>query len=352
MAFLAEYKGMGTRVLADTFYFREREQAVRHLFVVASSLDSMILGESQILWQVKRAYEIARRRSCTGAYTHGAFQAAIRTARRIANETSLYRHRISIPRLAVNDCARQVFEKLHDKLVVVVGAGEMATETLRALQVEGARNIVVLNRQTEKARKLADQFRAQAWSWDDLPRAFAQADLIITATSAQSPIVPVEDFRRWESARQQRTLLILDLGVPRDVDPQVGKRLGVFLYSIDDLRGLGERNRQRREKELPRAYEIVDEEATLFAERMHARAAGPLIQQLQLLNAQAQDDELRRLFGKLPDLDEESRHAIRNAMHRLAGKLMHPIVTSLRQGSASIDASNVQAASHLTRSRS
>jgi glutamyl-tRNA reductase len=310
---------------------RTGEDAVRHLFMVAASLDSMVVGEAQILSQVKQAYELARSGDCAGTLTNLAFQAAIRVAKRVANETAINQKRVSIPSVAVADFASRIFERLDDKNVLVIGAGEMGEETLNYLKAEGACDVAIINRNYERAVALADRVGGRAYAWDQLDRLLVEADLVISTTGASRPIVTLEHYQRIESLREQRTMFILDLAVPRDIDNAVGDCLNVYLYSIDDLKATCEKNRRAREKEWPRAEQIIEQETAKFVADLNHRATAPIIRQLK---AQADDikaAEIARLMNKLGDtLDEATADEVRRSFDRLVNKLLHPPLESLR----------------------
>ena len=331
--FLARFHGLDPSEIEDRLYHRADEAAVRHLFTVASSLDSMVVGEPQILSQVKQAYQLAAEQQSTGPLMHAAFQAATKVARRVASETALQQRRVSIPSVAVADFAQQIFERFDDKNTLVIGAGEMAEETLRYLRDQGAGDVTVVNRRPERAEPLARRWHGRVLGWEHLPEALARADLVISTTGAEEPVITLEQFSPIEASRYGRPLFILDLAVPRDFDPAIGDRPGVYLYSIDDLRDTCDRNRQQREKELPAAMRIVRQETARFMADLHHRATGPVIRRLQKGWQKPKEEELRRLFNKLPELDEQARAEIRQSFDRLVNKLMHPPLESLRDES-------------------
>jgi glutamyl-tRNA reductase len=331
--FMADFHGLPIYEIFDDLFERTGEDAVRHLFMVAASLDSMVVGEPQILSQVKQAYETAKVRHSAGPLTHGIFQTAVRVAKRVASETTLHQRRVSIPSVAVGDFAAQIFERFDDKQVLVVGAGEMGEETLRYLQNEGAHNVTVINRSLERAEQLASRWQGRAAGWEKLPEELVRADLVISTTGADEPVVTLAAFKRIEAARYQRPLFILDLAMPRDFDPAIGDRLGVYLYSIDDLQAACQNNRKARDGELPGAIHIVEEETGRFMAELHHRATAPIIKRLKDGWQQPKEDELRRLFNKLPDLDDKVRGEISQSFDRLINKLLHPPLESLRSES-------------------
>ncbi|HID77746.1 MAG TPA: glutamyl-tRNA reductase [Planctomycetaceae bacterium] len=329
--FLAQCRDVDPQQLQPFLYQYEGEQAVRHLFTVAASLDSMVVGEPQIMAQVREAYEAAVEAASTGPLTHAAFQTALKVARRVASETQIQQRRVSIPRVAVADFAQQIFERFDDKKTLVIGAGEMAEETLRYLRAEGNRDVVVVNRSAQRAAELAERWHGRTASWDQLDEALAEADLVISTTGSEEPIMTAERFARIEPARGGRPLFVLDLAVPRDFDPAIGQRPAVYLYSIDDLQEACQRNRHARDREIPAAEKIIDQEVRWFMADLYHRATSPVIRRLRQGWQQLEAEELQRLFNKLPELDDHARREIRIAFDRLVNKLLHPPMESLRE---------------------
>jgi glutamyl-tRNA reductase len=328
--FLARFHGVNSSQILAHLYVREDREAVRHLFRVASSLDSMVVGEPQILAQVKQAYHLADQRQTAGSAIHNLFQAALKTARRVANETALHHYRVSIPSVAVADCAREVFGRFDDKQIMVIGAGKMAEETVRYLRQDGAVRVTVVNRHLERAKEMADRWQAKVIPWEQLGQGLTAADLAVGTTGAPTPVVPLSEFLGIERARNGRLLLILDLAVPRDFDPAIGSRPAVSLFSVDDLKAACDRNRLARDHEIPAALGIVDERTESFMGELNNRAIAPTIRRLQQAWGQPKEAELTRLFDKLPQLSNRARDEIQNSFNRLVGKLAHRPLESLR----------------------
>jgi len=328
--FFARFHGLEMEELLPYLYQHAAVDAVNHLFVVSCSLDSMVIGEDQILSQVKQAYQAATDQDTTGPLTHTMFQAALHVARRVAAETGIHTHRVSVPSVAVADFAKQIFESFEEKRTLVIGAGEMAEETLRYLQDEGAHDITVVNRSPQRAVELAERWRGRARDWEELNQAVTDADLVISTTGAGEPVVTLETFREIESNRRQRPLFILDLAVPRDFEPAIADRSDVYLYSVDDLQSACASNRAARDKELPSAMGIVRQESARFMADLHHRATGPVIEQLRRGWEKPKQEELARLLNKLSDLDDRSQEEIRRSFDRLVNKLLHPPLESLR----------------------
>lgn len=333
VSFLAECRGIEKSELAGVLDGQLDEGVVRHLFSVASGLDSMVLGEPQIIAQVKQAWAIARDSETAGPLTGEMFSAALRTAKRVTSETSIGRERLSIPSIAVADFASGVFERFDDKQVLLLGAGKMASETLRYLRTAGARDILILNRSRSRAIDLADRLGATSGAWEDLEQQLQSADLVVSTTGATKPIVSEAMFSRAFSRRCGRPLVVLDLAVPRDFDPSIGRRPGLWLYSIDDLGAACEANRKSRQRELPAAIAIVDEETRRFMGDLHHRSSGSVIERLRADWSETGDTELERLFRRLPKLDPAEKSEIRQAFERYANKLLHPPMESLRSAS-------------------
>ena len=335
--FLAEQHHLSADEVVDQMIYRSGNQVVEHLFTVAASLDSMVVGESQILSQVKQAYELASASGSIGPLTHSVFQAANRAAKRVQSETAIHRKRVSVPSVAVGEVVPEFFDSLTNKRVVLCGAGEMGEETLRYLKQAGATNICVLNRSRERGQSLAEQFDVQSADWETLIDQIVDADLLIGTTAATDPIVPIDQFRELHVRRQDRLLLILDLAVPRDFDVAVNDLSAVYLYQIDDLQAACERNRREREKEWPKAKRIITEETERFMADLNHRATGPVIRRLREQAHELKQDELKRLMNKLQagQLGEAAARAeIEKSFDRLINKLLHPPLASLRDDAA------------------
>jgi len=333
---LADFHNVPVEDIRSELVTLDDEAVIEHLFRVAASLDSMVVGESQILSQVKQAYELAGQIGSTGPVMHQFFQAALRVARRVAHETSLHRHRVSIPSVAIADFAPRIFERFDDKQVLVIGAGKMAHETLSYLVDAGAKRLVVLNRNHERADSLARRWSGRTAPWNALADELAAADVVVSTTGADRHVVSLADYQgNVARRRQQRPLFILDLAMPRDFDPAIGDELGVYLYGIDDLVEACERNRLARAKELPAAEQIIDQESRQFVADIRHRATVPVIARFRAGLESVQWAELDRLFQKLPNLDQRSQQEIRQFADRLVAKMLHPPLESLRDESAS-----------------
>jgi glutamyl-tRNA reductase len=309
--------------------------AVEHLFSVASGLDSMLLGEVQILSQVKSAYQLALESGVVGAVLNRLFQSALKTAKQVANETELHKRRVSLPSIAVSDFALQVFERLDDKRILVFGAGEMGRETLQYLREYGAKNITIANRSIDNAEKLADEFGGRVEDWRNRFNLIIDSDLIVSTTGSADYVVTLQDFKRIESRRGNRALFILDLAVPRDFDPLIGEISNVYLYSIDDLQETCLKNQVGRDREIPKANQIIKRNANDFIKWLNNRPRGEIIRKLREQLDNFKNSEVERLFNKLPNLDEKEKSEIIYSFERFIGKAIHLPLSSLNNESQS-----------------
>ncbi|MCA9191140.1 MAG: glutamyl-tRNA reductase [Planctomycetales bacterium] len=325
------------------------KDVIQHLFMVAASLDSMILGEAQILSQVKQAYEMACEEQTVGGLMHLAFQRATVVARRVANETKIHQRRVSVPSVAVSEIATDFFESLVDKRILLIGAGDMGKETLRYLMDAGANNLRITNRSKQRAHELSTQFGATVIAWENMFSALADSDLVVSTTSAQEPVVTLEQFKQLRK-RQSQAVLILDLAVPRDFESSIGELPDVYLYAVDDLQQVCDRNIQLRQQEWPKAHNIIQQEADKFQSKVVHRGSGPTIKKLREQAENIKRDELEKLLMRLraKGLDENSCNDVEKSFDRLVNKLLHPPLQSLRENAdSSRHASLIDALRHL-----
>ncbi len=334
-------------------------KAVEHLFTVASSLDSLVVGESQILAQVKQAYEASNAANLAGPIVHSAFQHASHVAKRVSNETEIHSKRISVPSVAISEIATEFFERLDDKSILIIGTGEMGEETLRYLHAAEARQVKLANRSIERARQLKEtithEFRnsleIDIVEWDRLGESIMDADLVISTTAAAEPIVTLETYQSLYDRRKKKgTQLILDLAVPRDFDERIGQLPQVYLYSVDDLQAVCDRNLDFRRKQWPVAQKIIQDETEKFLGDVQHRRTGSTIQALRDQAFQIKQAELERLSHRLSNysVNSEALEEISQTMDRLVNKILHPPLQSLREESTSTDhATLIQALKRL-----
>jgi glutamyl-tRNA reductase len=331
--FLSEFHGVPLDDFVGELAELTGPPAVRHLFEVVSSLDSMVLGEPQIVNQVKEAYRVAEANEACGPLTHALVQGAIRTSSRVRTETKLSEGRVSIASVAVGEFAKNVFDSFADKRVLIIGAGEMAEESLRYLKDEGARDFVVVNRSFDRGQRLADAWGGVAAEWNDLDHWLGRADVIVSTTGADQPIVDVQRFRTARQAHPERVSIILDLGAPRDFDPRIGDVENAYLYDIDSLQQTCEANRRARGREIHKAREIVEDELARFLAEFYRRASSDLVIRLREGWHDIAQQELERLFRKSTHFDDGDREAIERSVERIVNKLLHPPLEALKDES-------------------
>jgi glutamyl-tRNA reductase len=331
--FLAEFHQLPLATVAAHLYEHRNADAIRHLFRVVSSLDSMLVGEGQIAGQVKRAYELAQQHAAVGAGSllHALFQQAHRVAKRVRTETGISRGHVSVSSAAV-DYVRQVFEHFHDKKVLVIGAGKMGELTLRHLRQLRPRRIWVTNRSPEKAATVAAGCDGQAVPWEELDDVLARADIVLSTTGAAEPIVTLERYERIRARRAAGTVVILDIAVPRDFDPRIHDGDRTCLFNIDDLKRIREQTLKDRQKHIAPAEAIIEQEQARFLSDWTRRRNGPIIARL------TQDFEakrrailaqlLQRLNGRLSDAD---RDYIEGAFRRFQNQCLHGPISTLAE---------------------
>src|SRR5437763_5914099 len=279
-SFLARVHGMPLESRAGHLVVHRDEAAIGHLFRVAAGLESLVPGEDQILGQVRDAYKAATGRGVIGPILHAAFQRALRAAKRARDETGLGRGKLSVASIAV-DVARDVFDHFDDKTILVIGAGKMGELALQHLRALRPGAILVANRDLARGRAVADGGDGRVIGFDALDGALTEADIVISTTAADEPIMTLDRFTGIQRARRNRPLLIVDIAVPRDFDPRIGELEQVMLYDLGDLRVQVERNLSDRRARLEKARSLVEHEAAAcFAALRHRRDAGALLRQL------------------------------------------------------------------------
>lgn len=336
--FLARCHELDVAELAGAFYSREEAEAVRHLFRVTSSLDSMVLGESQILAQTRAAFEAARRANVVGKRLGELFPRAFAVAKEIRTRTAIATGRVSVGSVAV-DLARQIFARFDDKSVLMVGAGKMGEVTLNHLLARHPRRLLVSNRTRERADELAEHIRrdhrmaAEVVPFEDWIGTLAAVDIVITSTGSREPILTAEQFAPLPAKRDYRPLLIIDIAVPRDIDPDVGKQDSVFLYNIDDLQIVTESTLTQRREAMSCCQEIIEANVVQYLETQGGRDLGPVIHALREKLRGITDQELAWLLPKMKDASEHDRRLIEQMLHRITNKILHSPIDLLRHQS-------------------
>jgi glutamyl-tRNA reductase len=331
--FLAQSRGIAPAKFERYLYILHNEKAVEHLMRVASGLDSMVLGEPQILGQITSAYESALAQRAAGTVLSKLFTAAIHTGKRARTETAISVNASSISSVAAG-LAESLLGDLSEKNVLLIGAGEMGGIAVRALIKRGARNIVVANRTFEKARELAESWNGQAISFQQMPGALNKADIVITSTGAPHIILDHHLLAPVAASRDGRPLFIIDIAVPRDVSPAVDELPGVHLHDIDDLQTQADQNLRERELEVPQVEAIVAEESDKFVEWLTSLGAVATIKDLRTHVEELRQTELERLFNRL-ELEERERELIATMSHRLINKILHEPTIRLKKETSS-----------------
>ncbi len=329
--FLAEFHGLRVEAVRPHLYHHRNADAVRHLFRVTASLDSLILGEGQIAGQVKTAYEQAHAQAAAGPLLHALFQHAQRAAKRVRTETGIARGRVSVSSAAV-DYVRQVFERFDDKIVLVIGAGKMGELTLKHLRQLRPLRILVANRSPEKAEAVAQGCGGVAVPWGQLDDVLAKADIVLSTTGAAEPVVT---RARWERILPQRDggpVVILDIAVPRDFDPAIHDGDRTCLFNIDDLKRIREQTLRDRLRHMGPAEAILEQEQRRFLGEWARRRNGPVIARLTQEFEQKRQEIVRELLGHLNGkLTEADRAYIEGAFRLLQNKFLHGPITALAE---------------------
>jgi len=330
-AFLAEFHGLPRADIEPHLYCHAHEAAVRHLFRVAASLDSLIVGEGQIAGQVKMAYESAQERASVGPLLHALFRHARQVARRVRTETGISHGHVSVSSAAV-DYVRQVFDHFGDKTILVIGAGKMGELTLKHLRELKPKRVLVTNRSPEKARTVAATCAGEAAPWDKLDELLAVADIVLSTTGAPEPIVTLERYQPIAARRTGGAVVILDIAVPRDFDPRIHDGERTCLFNIDDLKRIREATLADRLKHVAPAEAIVEQETRGFLKDWARRRNGPVIarltQDLEAKRLAVVANLMARLNGRLSEPD---RKYIEGAFRLLQNQFLHGPISALTE---------------------
>jgi glutamyl-tRNA reductase len=328
-SFLHNYFEMQVPELAPHLYEYHEREAIRHLFRVTSSLDSMVVGEPQILGQVKEAYATARAVGAVHSQLDQLLTRAFAVAKRVRTETAVGSSSVSVASVAV-ELAKKIFGSLNGKQVYLVGAGKMSELAARHLMAHGAAAIFVANRTYDRAAALAEKFGGQAIHFEELYETCDRADIVITSTGSPRAIFRREHGELFLSRRKNRPMFFIDIAVPRDVDPQMNKLDGIFVYDIDDLQQAVAANTSDRSKEAERAERIIDNEIERFQARLQTRDVVPTIVSLQDHLETIRQAEIDRVRGRLGTLSPEQELAIETLTRGIVSKIMHTPISTLK----------------------
>jgi glutamyl-tRNA reductase len=340
--FLHNHFGLDQALLAPHIYEHRDQQAVRHLFRVAASLDSMVVGEPQILGQVKEAFATARATGTVSGQLEHLLQSAFAAAKRIRTETAIGSNSVSIASVAV-ELARKIFGSLQGRTVFLVGAGKMSELAARHLVQQGAGAILVTNRTLERARQLAEPFNGRVIPFEKLHETATEADIVISSTGAPHPIFRREHGQQFMHRRRNRPMFFIDIAVPRDVDPAMNKVEGIFVYDIDDLQQVAASHIAERQSQAGDAEALINAEVERFHQRRRAVNVAPAIVSLQHQAEEIRQNELKRMHAKLGILSEEQLAAVEALTRGLVNKFLHPPMQALKQAARENDSTRVDA---------
>lgn len=342
--FLAAWSGMPPEAFSDHLYAYHEEAAIHHLFMVASGADSALLGEGEVLHQVRTAWDAARAEETAGPVLGAAFRHAVETGKRVRSETAIARGTTSLSQAAVAMAAERL-GSLAGRTTVVVGAGEMGESMAQALGTAPAAGpVIVANRTWARAAELARRIGGRAVQWDGLPGALEDADVLLTSTGSNGVLIDAGTMETVLDARGGRPLLVVDIAVPRDVEPAVGRLSGVTLLDMDDLKGFADRAIAERRGELPAASAIVDEEVARFLDAAAQRQAVPAVVALREHAEDIRTAELARFDVRLAGLDDRQRRAVEALTRGVVAKLLHQPTVGLKAAAGSPEGEQLAAA--------
>lgn len=344
-SFIAEARDVPVRAFEPYLYQHTGEKAVRHLFRVAASLDSMVVGEYQIVNQIKTAYAQASEQGAVGRTLNRLFHMAFGVAKRIRTETEIGLRKVSVPSVAV-DVARSIFSDFAGKRVLVLGAGDMSQIVCQHLRKADAANFTVASRTSTNARALAAACGGRQAPWAEVDGELAGADIVITATSCPKPIITIDKLRKVQAERRGKPMFFIDLAVPRNVEPGCEKIAQVYVYDVDALGRIIEQNQQHRAGQVELCEAILDQEVEQFGQWRRQSKAQPVIEQMFIDARAVRDAEVARTLAATSGLNDEQRRAVEELADRLIGKFMHPCVGTVKHCSACSEVTNLPLTLH------
>ncbi|RED64097.1 glutamyl-tRNA reductase [Cohnella lupini] len=329
-AFMEQWFKIPRKEFNSHLYMYEDDRSVEHLFRVASGLDSMIIGETQILGQVRDAFLLAQEQQATGTLFNRLFKQAITLAKRAHSETSVGESAVSVSYAAV-ELGKRIFGRFDDKKVMIMGAGKMSELTAQHLHSNGAKEVFVVNRTIEKAADLAGKFQGTAMTFDEAMDRLKDTDIVISSTGAEKFVISRKHIEAAMSARKKKPLFLIDIAVPRDIEPSCGDIPNVFLYDIDDLEGIVESNMAKRRKEAAIIEEMIELEQEAYQQWYATLGVSPLIRALQDKAASIQENTLESLLRKLPELDERQVKVIRKLTKSIVNQVIHDPILRIKE---------------------
>ncbi|MBF0336189.1 MAG: glutamyl-tRNA reductase [Nitrospirae bacterium] len=334
--FLSQTRSLDRGKLDAALYVHLDDEGVRHVFRVAASLDSMVVGEPQILGQLKDAFDLSLVHKSSGIILNRLMKKAISVGKRVRTQTGIAENAVSIGYAAV-ELARKIFNNLDNKVFMLLGAGEMAELAARHLTNCGVKEVIVANRTYERGCALAKEFSGRAIQFSDFKKELVKTDIVICSTGAPNYVITHDEMAKIMKERRSKSVFIIDISVPRNIDPGINRIDNVYLYDIDDLKGVVDTNINQRQKEALKASEIIDEEVEGFDKWLQSLDAVPTIVALREMADDIKKDELTKLFNKLNTLDERDRKSIEIMANSIVNKLVHPPTVALKEGAEDKD---------------
>lgn len=328
-SFLSEFHNINRSSLDNSLYIYDDIHAVRHVFRVAASLDSMVLGEPQILGQLKDAFELALAKKTTGILLNKLMKKAISVAKRVRTETKIAENAVSISFAAV-ELAKKIFTDLSSRVFMLLGAGEMAELAAKHLIGNGVKEVLVSNRTFDRACDLAKEFHGRPVKFDEFILEMVRTDIMICSTGAPHYILTKGQMQKVMKERKQRQVFIIDISVPRNIDPAINDLENVYLYNVDDLQGVVATNMFERQKEAEKAEKIIAEELETFLKWQASLDSVPTIIALREKAEEIRKEELDKLFNKIQDMGEKEKEAIEYMATAIMNKLIHPPTAALK----------------------
>jgi len=326
----AEKTNMDIEEVCEHLYSYSTDEAIKHLFTVASGLDSLVLGEPQILGQVKASYEHALAAGCAGHILHRLYQSTFSAAKRARSETGIGKQAVNISSCAV-ELAHHIFGDLAGKTVLLMGAGEMAELAARHLRGNGCTDILVANRTLKRAQKLAQEFDGHALTMDQLPDYLDAADIVLSSTGASTFILLPNAVKTAMKKRRSKPMLLVDIAVPRDIDPRIADIDGAYLYDIDDLQQVVQGNMEQRKQEAEQAGHIIEEETVQFQNWLKSLESVPLIRSIQQQMETRRREEMNKALRYMKNFDAGQIEAVERFSKALMKRYMHPTLSTLKK---------------------
>lgn len=330
MHFIERWFGVPKDQFQKHLYHYENEKAVEHLFRVTSGLDSMVIGETQILGQVRDAFFASQQLKATGTYFNTLFKQAITLAKKAHSETDISNNPVSVSYAAV-ELGKRIFGSYLNKTVMIIGAGKMSELTVKHLYANGADKVIVVNRTFERAQDLAHKFQGVPCTLDDMPKFLPSVDIIISSTGAPGYVLSKRDIQAYVQKRKSRPLFMMDIAVPRDLDPQISSLPNVFLYDIDDLENIVDKHLQERKKEAAKIEVMIASEMAVFEQWTKMLGVSPVISALQTKANSIHQETMDNMLKKLPDLDEREIKIIRKFTKSIVNQMLRDPILRVKE---------------------